>query len=230
VAYARDAARALETSFAHGVGSTRVRMTVVRALLSRSCLEGPPAACAGGGAPREALVKIELRTPLRLVRRKQPLRSFSFDELVRDLNFRLAVWGSCHQGLPWAPRWTFLAEDARAARPLADDTRWVSFSRYSASQRREIPLGGLVGSITFEGVTPRLLALLRAAEVMGAGKGGTIGLGRLVVTERKEPDPSSGAGPPARRGNARSGSGRRWARSSRSKRAIGASRVVPCRR
>jgi len=181
VDHARDVARALEVSFAAGVGSGRVRMAMVRCLLSRGGLEGPDPAGSRGGDPVPGHVRIELRTPLRLVRQKQPVRRFSLEELARDLNFRLAVWGSHHQGLPWAPRWVFLAEDARAARVVADDTRWVSFARYSATQRRAIPLGGLLGRVTLEGVTPRLLALLRAAEVMGAGKGGTIGLGRVRV-------------------------------------------------
>lgn len=182
VAHARDVARALEVSLGRGVGSARVRMAIMRCLLSRGGLQGPgPAGPGGGDGP--GAVTIELRTPLRLLRKRQPVRQFSLEELVRDLNFRLAVWGSYHQALPWAPRWAFLAEDARAARTVADDTRWVSFTRYSATQRRDIPLGGLIGSVTLEGVTPRLLALLRAAEIMGAGKGGTIGLGRVRVRD-----------------------------------------------
>lgn len=179
--HARDVARALEVSFGAGVGSARVPMAMVRCLNSRGRLEGPEVTGSGGSDVARGIVRVELRTPLRLVRKKQPVRRFSLEDLVRDLNFRLAVWGSFHQGLPWAPRWALLAEDARAARVLADDTRWVSFVRYSGSQRRAIRLGGLLGSVTLAGVTPRLLALLRAAEVMGAGKGSTIGLGRVRV-------------------------------------------------
>lgn len=187
---AREVGRALELSLAAGVGRARVRMTMARCLLSRGWLEEPELPEAHCGDAPGGTVKVELRTPLRLVRKKQPMERFSLEELVRDLNFRLAVWGAHHQGLEWAPRWAFLADDARAVRVVADDTRWVPFSRYSATQRRSIALGGLMGSVTLEGVTPRLLALLRAAEVMGAGKGGTIGLGWIKVKEM--------GGPPAR--------------------------------
>jgi hypothetical protein len=101
--------------------------------------------------------------------------------LVRDLNFRIAVWGCAYQGLPWAAAWTFLQDDAKAARVRVPQAEWVDFRRYSGRQARSLQLGGLLGSIEIEGASEELRLLLEAGCVCGAGKGASIGLGRMLI-------------------------------------------------
>lgn len=132
----------------------------------------------------ETRITLELLTPLRIVRQSKLLMEFSLVELVRDLNFRVAVWGHYHQQLEWAPRWLSIAQAADQARVVDHDLRWASDVRYSARQQRELPRGGLVGRVEIENVAPDLLLLLRAGEVCGVGKGGSIGFGRIRVTQR----------------------------------------------
>jgi hypothetical protein len=181
--HASSVTAALEAAFGRGVGPDRTRMESIRCTLTAGHLADQHAVglLSGDASAGARGVRLELRSPLRLVRRKQAIKGFCLSDLVRDLNFRVAVWGAHHQGLPWAPCWPFLAADAQAARVVADDTRWVTFTRYSATQRRAIPLGGLVGTVTLAGVSPRLIALLGAGAVAGGGKGGAIGLGRFDV-------------------------------------------------
>ncbi|MFQ6103892.1 MAG: CRISPR system precrRNA processing endoribonuclease RAMP protein Cas6 [Candidatus Glassbacteria bacterium] len=124
-------------------------------------------------------VQMRMMTPLRLVRKKRELRSFDFLSLVRDLSFRISVWGSLHQGQPWPPVWWFLFEEAKTVRVSRVDVRGITFARFSSRQKRVIPMQGLVGEVELENLTPSLFLLLRMGEVSGSGKGSSIGLGRI---------------------------------------------------
>jgi hypothetical protein len=138
------------------------------------------------GAPLPQRLLLQLRTPLRLVRAKRERRSLSLTDLARDLSFRAAVWAHYHQGLEWPPPWTFIQEEAASARVVEGDIRCVRFVRYSARQRRVIPMIGLLGWAELDGVGPALARLLRLGAVSGAGKGASIGLGRLKVLDLGE--------------------------------------------
>ncbi|HXH07492.1 MAG TPA: CRISPR system precrRNA processing endoribonuclease RAMP protein Cas6 [Vicinamibacterales bacterium] len=177
--HAKSVVQALESVFERGVGRDRVPLAMVRCTVTEGNLESSGVYMESDARPVD--VRLTLRTPLRIVRQRTNLRTFCLPALTRDLNIRLAAWGTYQQGLAWMPHWSFLSGDANAARVAADETRWVWFRRYSARQQRPLLLGGLLGEVRLTGVTLPLLALLRAAEVMGAGKGRTIGLGRVRV-------------------------------------------------
>lgn len=173
--------QALAAAAAKGVGRARVPMAIERARLSHASLG---AICRRAFDEAEPTgyrsLRLEIRSPLRLMRSGHPLRAFALPDVVRTLNFRLAVWGHYHQGLPWVSRWTFLEEDAHRARVTAD-VHWATSQRYSRRQNRVVRAGGLMGAVVLENVSPRLAALLRAAEVLGIGKGGTAGFGCVRV-------------------------------------------------
>lgn len=128
-------------------------------------------------------LRILMVSPLRLVRNKKELATFDLESVVRDLGFRLAVWGHYHEGLEWPAPWRFLQDDAHAVRVTASDVRQVSFHRYSGRQDRVIPMKGLMGTVDLSGVSPDLALLLRAGELCGVGKGASIGLGRIRITD-----------------------------------------------
>lgn len=128
-------------------------------------------------------ITLHFRSPLRLVRNKVPLFEFDPSSLLRDIAFRLGVWGHYHQGLEWPEPWRFLAEDLAGVTVTRTELRWQGARRYSARQQREIPLGGLVGFVDLSDVSAPLRVLLHMAEITGAGKGTSSGLGRLQVEE-----------------------------------------------
>jgi hypothetical protein len=170
---------ALQDALPQGVGASRVPLHLARAeWRSRSLAD---AAGGNAGETDGARVTLDLLSPLRLVRKGTERERFCLDDLVRDLNFRVAVWGHYHQGLSWAPPWAFLREDAARCRVVDEDVRLARFRRYSGRQRRAIPLRGLLGRVELESVSARLLSLLRAGEVSGCGKGTSIGLGCIRV-------------------------------------------------
>jgi hypothetical protein len=184
---------ALRRALAGGTGSSRLAMRLLRAEWREggfgkngergpTVLEGARGNDGGssipGSAPRTG-VTLELLTPLRLLREKIELRRFDLPALARNLGFRLAAWGHHHQGLPWPATWRSVLDDAAQTRVAAADVRWVRFRRWSSRQRRAIPMGGLLGRVEIDGATPALVRLLRTAQVCGAGKGPSVGLGRI---------------------------------------------------
>jgi hypothetical protein len=169
-------AEAISVGFAKGIGPG-LHPVSVAALGWRDRRAAVP----GGGGSGERRLRVALLSPLRLVRDKRELATFDLGSLVRDVGFRLAVWGHYHQGMEWPAPWRFLLEDAQDVRVAYSDVRLVSFHRYSGRQGRAIPLKGLLGTVVLAGVSPDLALLLRAGEVCGIGKGASIGLGRLSV-------------------------------------------------
>jgi len=58
--------------------------------------------------------------------------------------------------------------------------RWYDWERYSA-RKGKMKLGGLIGSITYEGDLERFLPLLRIGEYIHVGKAVVFGLGRYRI-------------------------------------------------
>ena len=64
------------------------------------------------------------------------------------------------------------------------DLKWQDFTHYSARQRKEMRLGGLVGKFVLSGkFSPYEYGFLQFAEKFHAGKNTSFGLGKLKVSE-----------------------------------------------
>jgi hypothetical protein len=61
------------------------------------------------------------------------------------------------------------------------DLRWLDWERWSQRQNAAMKLGGLVGSLTLGGDVSPFAPLLRAAEILHAGKGAVFGLGKVEL-------------------------------------------------
>ncbi len=128
-------------------------------------------------------VTLEFASPIRLVRRGQPLRDVSLEDVVRDLAFRAQAWATHHEGRPCGDLWAELEPDVRRAAVVRSRQRWSDSQRHSSRQSKLVPTGGVLGSIELADVTPRLAGFLRLAVVSGIGKGATSGLGRVRISE-----------------------------------------------
>jgi hypothetical protein len=128
-------------------------------------------------------MKVVIKTPVRLVRNKKELEDFELRSVVRDLSFRLSVWGHFYHGMEWPAVWRFLWQDAESVAVVRKSLRTVSFHRYSGRQGRAIPMKGLLGIVELDNVSPELNLLLRFAEICGIGKGTSIGLGRIEIAK-----------------------------------------------
>jgi hypothetical protein len=128
-------------------------------------------------------VTLEFTTPVRLVRRGEPLRDVSLEDVVRDLAFRAQAWATHHEKHPCGDLWAALESDVRSAVVVRTRLRWSDSQRHSSRQSRLVPTGGVLGAVELDAVTPRLAAFLRLAVVSGIGKGATSGLGRVRISE-----------------------------------------------
>ncbi|MDR7491963.1 MAG: CRISPR system precrRNA processing endoribonuclease RAMP protein Cas6 [Armatimonadota bacterium] len=162
---------------ADGLGRARAVARVV-ASEPRPSMADELARWAGETAER---LRLRLVSPLRLRRGGVLLRGFALRALARDLSLRLAALGHYHGGLPWPAPWTEALAEAERAGVAEARTRWLEGVRYSARQGREIVTGGLVGEVCLEAVGPTLRQLLAAGTVLHAGKGASMGLGRLEL-------------------------------------------------
>lgn len=59
--------------------------------------------------------------------------------------------------------------------------RWDDYKRYSNTQRKKVPMGGIVGDVRVKGADKNIFPLLRAVEFLHVGKGAAMGLGRVEM-------------------------------------------------
>ncbi len=118
-------------------------------------------------------ITLQLMTPLRLIDREHTVRQASFRPLVQRLLERyLALeryYGNQEMTITWEEKtaWLHLADAIRCSH---DQTSWRELKSYSNRQRRSTPIGGLVGSATFEGDLAPFLDLLVIGELIHVGK------------------------------------------------------------
>lgn len=79
-----------------------------------------------------------------------------------------------------------LIEEAAAATCSVNTLHWVHFDRFSTRQQRTMTLGGVVGELQLEGISPALAGLLRVATITHVGKATSFGFGRITC-ETGEP-------------------------------------------
>jgi len=124
-------------------------------------------------------VAIEILSPLRIRYREHLAARLDFHVLIRSLLRRLAHLSYFHCGgdpsIVAFRDWIALAQEVRT---VSSSLTWSDWTRYSSRQRTEMELGGVTGTVVFEGPLAPFLPLLRLGEVAHAGKGTSFGLGR----------------------------------------------------
>ncbi len=120
-------------------------------------------------------VKIELITPLRMKREGRFLKPDSLD--IKDILLSIKKKRAFYDG-----------EDMRIEdfpKLIVKDLQMVDFSRYSNRQKTKMRIGGIVGEIVVDNLTPQTYELLKFGEIVGVGKLGTFGLGKIVIRDLK---------------------------------------------
>lgn len=132
---------------------------------------------------------LEVLTPLRIMFEERLSPDLPFHVLVRSLLRRLAHLSYFHcdgdpEGVPFRD-WITRAESVRIAQ---QSLQWRDWERYSSRQRTTMTLGGLTGTIIYEGSLGPFLPILRLGEVTHVGKGTSFGLGhyRLVAAGSRD--------------------------------------------
>lgn len=148
--------------------------------IQRSYLEIPEIAPSEEGKNR---VTLSLESPLRLKFRRQLVSQLEFHMLIRNLLRRLTLlyYFHCERRVPNLDVGG-LIKRSETVRTVESSLRWYDINRYSSRQRSKLKMGGLIGSITFEGNLNPFIPILAAGEVLHAGTGTSFGLGKYRMT------------------------------------------------
>jgi hypothetical protein len=68
---------------------------------------------------------------------------------------------------------------------LISDLNWVSFSRYSRRQEKQMKLGGVMGRIKLKGELENLESFFKMIKLFSLGKNTSFGLGQLKIKNIK---------------------------------------------
>lgn len=147
----------------------------------------------------DRLLSMKLQTPVRMKKAWQPgiepglLTSITSDEefylLLKLLYHRAFVLTQLYGDNP-----VLLAYNSRDLPFERGDvtlqesrTHWLDWTRYSTRQKQEMQLGGMLGTVSFNGSTGQYLPLFRLGEYLHIGKGSTFGLGKYQLLETLQP-------------------------------------------
>lgn len=127
--------------------------------------------------PSPSQTTVELLTPTRLVLDGSLVKELTFAVFMRRLLRRLTDLTRTATGGHPGFDYQALLEQAEAVRVVEDGTRWVDVPSYSSRQGRFTPIGGLVGTITFQGELAPFAPWLLWGQVTHVGKDCTKGGG-----------------------------------------------------
>ena len=132
--------------------------------------------------PDEARLTFVTRT--RLVTRGAVATRVTFDLLLRSILRRYVDLLEAYGG--GRPPWVFneIIEHAKDVYAGDSHLRLSDAHRWSSRQKRNIPIGGLKGWITFHGPLAPFSGLLRVGELIHVGKGTMLGHGRYRLRFR----------------------------------------------
>ena len=138
-----------------------------------------------GNNSREEL-HLNLETPLRLVSGGEMVTGLEFAVLARALFRRLSYLGKAHGRVSLDLPFQDLLGKAGKVQQVESGLSWQDWERYSARQRKKLQMGGLVGSVRFQGPLQEFWPFLRMGEIIHLGKGTVFGLGKMRVTDWSE--------------------------------------------
>lgn len=124
-------------------------------------------------------VTLTLRTPLRLRCNNQYLNAenFSFRPFFTTLTRRISMLAALSDTALPERDFAALAAAAEAVRVEHGPLQWQAWNRYSARQNRNIPMGGLTGTLTLAGDLTPLWPWLWVGQWTHVGKGTVMGNG-----------------------------------------------------
>jgi len=142
--------------------------------------------CAALPAPASGRFTLDFLTQTRLKHEGGFARVPEFQIVFRRLLGRLSSLSRFHCGAPLDIDFRGLIDQAGQVRLIENQTRWVSWTRYSSRQRQRMDWEGLVGRSTYEGDIEGLWRYLVFGQWTHVGKGATFGLGKyMTVWTRK---------------------------------------------
>ena len=124
-------------------------------------------------------VKVIMETPLRLKYDNRLKSDLPFHVLVRSMLRRISSLFICYADKEPDIDYKGLLSRAEHIKIVDSSLTWHSWERYSNRQKQRMPLGGMIGSITYEGKLGEYLPLMDFCSKTHIGKNTSFGLGKV---------------------------------------------------
>jgi len=124
-------------------------------------------------------LKLILETPLRLKFQNRLKADLPFHVLVRALLRRISSLFNCYGDGEPDLDYSGLVNRAKHVGIIESDLTWYDWRRYSHRQDNAMLMGGMVGSVTYEGDIEGYLPLIDICQKVHIGKQTSFGLGKI---------------------------------------------------
>lgn len=126
-------------------------------------------------------VRLVFETPVQLKDKGKPVFRPDFHIFFRQAMRRISSLAYFHQGEPLIVDYPVLAERSRRVALTENATRRHDWERYSQRQQQRLNMGGLIGTVVYEGVLDEFLPFLILGEQVHVGKNAVFGLGKYRI-------------------------------------------------
>jgi hypothetical protein len=124
-------------------------------------------------------LKLNLETPLRLKFDNRLQAELPFHVLVRAMLRRISSLMNAYGDGEPSLDYPGLVKKAETVRIADNHLSWYDWERYSFRQEEKMLMGGMAGSVTYEGDIDEFLPLIEFCEQVHLGKQTTFGLGKI---------------------------------------------------
>ncbi|MGI6092916.1 MAG: CRISPR system precrRNA processing endoribonuclease RAMP protein Cas6 [Veillonellaceae bacterium] len=132
----------------------------------------------------DGVLKLDFLTMTRLKFENTLTTDIPFHVLIRNLLRRISTLYYFYQDGPKLDiDYKMLIDKAEEIKIISSELRLVDWERYSQRQNTHVNMGGLVGSVVYEGNVEPFMPLIKLGEVIHVGKGCVFGLGKYEVAE-----------------------------------------------
>jgi len=126
-------------------------------------------------------LKVALKTPLRLKYKNRIKADLPFHVLARAMLRRVSSLFACYAGGEPDLDYKGMLQRAEGIKTVSNHLKWHAWERFSNRQKQRMPMGGLIGSVTYEGRLGEFLQVMDICAKVHVGKNTTFGLGQLTA-------------------------------------------------
>ncbi len=124
-------------------------------------------------------LRLILETPLRMKFENRLKADLPFHVLVRGMLRRISSLAAFHGNGEPLLDYRGLVKRAESVQTVEDHLEWFDWRRYSFRQDREMLMGGMAGSVVYEGEIGEFMPFVRFCSEVHLGKQTTFGLGKI---------------------------------------------------
>ncbi len=128
-------------------------------------------------------ILLTLETPLRFKADNRFANTLPFEQLCRLMMRRVSSLYACFDEQELQLDYKKLLEQAQNVCTVHTDIQWQDYDRYSSRQQQALKLGGIVGTVLYEGQLGPFATLLDLATLLHLGKQTSFGLGKVNFSE-----------------------------------------------